>query len=88
MIPVYPDHRQREAMKVSSSSSEFARLSDAALLAAIAVAHDKARNAPRNIVGSHDEPMLNSTGDSYARFGDEWARLRREARRRGLRFTQ
>ena len=62
---------------------EFARLTDAALMEQIVVAHTKAREAPRNIVGG-DEPMLNSTGDSYARFGDEWARLRREARRRGL----
>ncbi len=60
---------------MSDHHNLYGRLSDEDLLAKIARTRDMAGNAPKAV----DNPS-----DAWARHGAEWARLRAEARRRGL----
>jgi hypothetical protein len=68
----------------ASMHREFGGYSDQKLIDAAAEALEKAHKAPKAISGNEEAPIINSTADSHARFGDEWSRIREEMRIRGM----
>lgn len=62
----------------------YHRYSDAELVALAAEKHRQARNAPKCISGTEDEPY--TSGNTFSTRAEEWRRIMDEVHRRGIRL--